>query len=186
MWLISAEIANNAPRAGACTVSVLGESRAEITIDTAEENASAAISLAKQARYCLNIFSQDLDARVYDNAEFERCVFNLARRHPSTRIRILTTDSSAAVRRSHCVVRLAQTLTSSVFIHNPSPEHRDEICAFLVADGVGLLYRHRGVNNHYEASVNFMSPQRARKLDSFFNEAWDMSTPDPQVRRLYI
>jgi hypothetical protein len=165
---------------------VLGETRAEILIDTAEENASAATSLAKQARYSLNIFSQDMDASVYDNAEFERCVSSLARRHPSTQIRILTMDSSAAVRKSHCLVRLAQTLTSSVFIHNPSPEHRDEISAFLVADGVGLLYRNRGLNHHYEATVNFMAPQRAGKLNSFFNEAWDMSIPDPYVRRLHI
>jgi hypothetical protein len=165
---------------------VLGETRAEVKIDSAEENANAAISLAKQARYSLNIFSQDMDANVYDNPEFERSVFNLARRHPSTRIRILTMDSTPAVRKGHCLVRLAQTLTSSVFIHNPAPEHRSEISAFLVADGVGLLYRNRGAHNHYEASVNFMSPQRAGKLDEFFNAAWDMSTPDPQVRRLYI
>jgi len=165
---------------------VLGETRAEVKIETAEENANAAISLAKQARYSLSIFSRDMDAKVYDNPEFERCVFELARRHPTTRIRILTMDSTAAVRSSHCLVRLAQTLTSSVFIHNPSPEHCNEISAFLVADGVGLLYRNRGAHNHYEASVNFMSPQRAGKLTDFFNEAWEMSTPDPQVRRLYI
>jgi hypothetical protein len=95
-------------------------------------------------------------------------------------------DSTAAVRKGHCIVRLAQTLTSSVFIHNPSPQHCSEISAFLVADSVGLLYRNRGAHNHYEASVNFMSPRRAGKLDEFFNEAWEMSTPDPQVRRLYI
>lgn len=165
---------------------VLGDTRAEVKIDTAEENANAAISLAQQARYNLNIFSQDLDAKVFDNPEFERCVFNLAKRHASTRIRILTMDSTAAVRTGHCIVRMAQTLTSSVFIHNPSLEHRNEISAFLVADGAGLLYRNRGARNHYEASVNFMSPQRAGKLDEFFNAAWDSSTPDPQVRRLYI
>ena len=165
---------------------ILGETRAEVIIDTAEENANAAISLAKQARYNLNIFSQDLDAMVYDNPAFERHVFNLARRHPSTRIRILTMDSSAAVRNGHCLIRLAQTLTSSVFIHNPAPEHRNEISAFLVADDVGLLYRNRGARSHYEASVNFMAPRRAGILADFFNEAWDMSTPDPQVRRLYI
>lgn len=165
---------------------VLGETAAEVKIDSAEENANAAISLAKQARYYLNIFTQDLDARVYDNAEFERALFALARRNPTTRIRILTIDSGAAVRKGHRIVRLAQTLTSSIFIHNPSREHRSEISAFLVADGNGLLYRNRGTHNHYEASVNFMSPRRAGKLNEFFNEAWEWSTPDPQVRRLYI
>ncbi len=165
---------------------VLGETRAEVKIDTAEENARAAISLAKQARYSLNIFSPDMDTNVYDNPDFEHCVSSFARLHPSTRIRILTMDSTTAVRNGHCLVRLAQTLTSSVFIHNPSPQHRSEISAFLVADGIGLLYRNRGAHNRFEASVNFMSPQRAGKLENFFNNAWDLSTPDPQVRRLYI
>ena len=165
---------------------VLGETADEIRISTAEENANAAVSLAQQARRHLNIFSQDLDARIYDSAEFESCVFALARRHPSTRIRILTIDSGNAVHKGHCLIRLAQTLTSSVFIHNPSREHSNETSAFLVADGVGLLYRSRGTHNHYEASVNFMSPRRAARLDEFFNDAWEWSKPDPQVRRLYI
>lgn len=165
---------------------VLGETSADEKIDTAEENANVAISLAEQARYSLAIFSQDLDARVYDNPEFERRVFDLARRNPSTQIRILTLDSTDAVRSGHCLVRLAQTLTSSVFIRNPSPAHRDESSEFLLADGIGLLYRNRGAHNHYEASFNFMSPQRASQLEAFFNNAWESGTPDPQVRRLHI
>lgn len=165
---------------------ILGETNAEIRIDTAEENRNAAMSLAKQARYSLNIFSQDLDAAIFNNKEFERCIFNLARRHPTSEIRILTKDSMKAVKQGHCLIRLAQSLTSSVFIHNPSKEYQEEMSSFLVADGVGLLYRNRGIEQNYDAAFNFMSPQRASELDEYFNEVWERSLPDPQIRRLYM
>ena len=165
---------------------ILGETNVEVRIDTAEENRNLAVSLAKQARYSLNIFSQDLDASIFNNRKFERCIFDLARRHPTAEIRILTKDSMKAVRQGHCLVRLAQTLTSSVFIHNPSKEYQEEMSSFMIADGVGLLYRSSGIEHNYDAAVNFMSPQRAGKLDEYFNEVWERSVPDPQVRRLYM
>jgi len=164
----------------------LGETKAEVQVDTAEENKNAAISLVKQARYSIDIFSQDLDAEIYNNKNFEQSVFNLAKRHPNTRIRILVQDSKKAAQNGHRLIRLAQTLTSSVFIHKPSREYKDEQCAFLVVDQLGLLYRVSATDRNYKASVNFMSPQRAGKLVDYFNEVWEHSTPDVQTRRIYM
>lgn len=165
---------------------ILGETNEELYLDTVGENREAVISLARQARFSLNIFTQDLDPPVFDNAEFERCVFDLARKHNSADIRILTKDSSRAVQQGHCLIRLAQQLTSSVFIHNPAREHRNEISTFIVVDGIGMLHRPRSTSNNYEAVVNFKAPQRAGELEEFFNEMWERSTPDSQIRRLYI
>jgi hypothetical protein len=164
----------------------LGETKAEVHINTAEENKNAAISLVKQAHYSIDIFTQDMDAEIYNHKEFEQSIFNLARKHPHTRIRILTNDSRKSVQNGHCLVRLAQSLTSSVFIHNPARQHQNEQCAFLVVDKVGLLYRVAANNRNYKASINFMSPQRAAKLTEFFNEVWEHSTPDMQTRRIYM
>ena len=164
----------------------LGETRAEINIDTLEENREAALSLAKQANYHINIFSQNLDAPLYDNHDFESHLARLARKHPNTRIRILVQDSTQAVQRSHRLIHLAQNMTSSVFIRKPAKPYRGETTSFLVADGLGLLYRVQGSTVNYDAQVSFMSPLRARKLDDFFDEVWEQSAPDPQVRRLYV
>jgi predicted GNAT family N-acyltransferase len=164
----------------------LGETNTEIHIETAEENKNTAISLVKQARYSIDIFTQDMDAEIYNNKAFEQSIFNLARKHPNSRIRILTNDSRKSVQNGHCLVRLAQNLTSSVFIHNPARQHQHEQCAFLVVDKVGLLYRVTATSRNYKASVNFKSPQRAGKLVDFFNEVWEHSTPDMQTRRIYM
>lgn len=166
--------------------SKLGETEAEVHIDTVEENKNAAISLARQARHSIDIFTQDMDAEIYNNKEFEQSVFKLAKRHPNTRIRILVQDSIKSVQNGHCLIRLAQDLTSSVFIHNPSRDHKDERCGFLVVDRLGLLYRVAAKNKSYKASVNFMSPQRAAELTDFFNEVWEHSTADVQTRRIYM
>ncbi len=164
----------------------LGETSTEIQVDTVDENKNAALSLVKQAHHSIDIFTQDLDAEIYNNKEFEQSIFNLARRHPNTRIRILVQDTRKAVQNGHRLIRLAHNLTSSVFIHNPSDEHKDKQCGFLVVDKLGLLHRLRTTDKNYKASVNFMSPQRAGKLCDFFNEAWEHSTPDVQTRRLYV
>ena len=164
----------------------LGETKAEVQIVTAEENKNAAISLAKQAHNNIDIFTQDMDPEIYNNAEFERSIFNLARKHPNTRIRILVQDSRKAAQNGHCLIRLSQNLTSSVFIRNPPREFKDEQCAFMVVDKLGLLYRVTTSNKNYNASVNFMSPRRAGKLNDFFDEVWEQSTPDIQTRRIYM
>ena len=164
----------------------LGETKTELQVDTVDENKSLALSLVEQAHYSIDIFSQDLDAEIYNNNEFEQSVFTLARRHPNTRIRILVQDTRNATQNGHCLIRLAQNLSSFVFIHILSPEYKDEQCAFLVVDKLGLLHRVSAVDKNYKASVNFMSPQRAGKLCNFFNEAWEHSTADIQTRRLYM
>lgn len=164
----------------------LGETETELQVDTVDENKSLALSLVKQAQYSIDIFTQDLDPEIYNNNEFEQSVFNLARRHPNTRIRILLQDTRKAAQNGHCLIRLAQNLTSSVFINTPSREYNNEQCAFLVVDKLGLLFRISAANKNYKASVNFMSPRRAKKLCDFFNEAWEHSTPDVQTRRIYM
>ncbi len=164
----------------------LGKTRAEVSIESAEENRNAAISLVSQARHTINIFSQELDEKLYDNEAFEKHIFELATRHRSVEIRILVQDSSLAIRNSHRLVKLAQRLTSSILIKKPARQFKDTQSAFLTVDGIGMLYRIQGGSRNYKASVNFMSPQRTGKLDDFFTEVWEQSDPDPQVRRLFM
>ena len=167
-------------------LSKIGETSAEVHIDTLEENKSTALSLVKQARYSIDIFTQDMDAEIYNNSEFERSIFELAKKAPNTQIRILTQSTKNAIHQGHRLIRLAQSMTSSVFIHNPSREYKDEKCAFLVVDKKGILYRSNASNRNYHASTNFMAPQHAGELTEFFNEVWQHSLPDVQTRRIYM
>ena len=164
----------------------LGKTSEEITLDTVEENQQAVLSLATQAKHRIHIFSQQLDAALYDNDEFEQLVFNLANSHRSSEVRILLQDSISAVQHSHRLVYLAQKLTSSVFIKKPAAKYRDLAQAYMTVDGVGMLYRAQGSSRNYNAIVNFMSPQRTSELDASFTEIWEHSEVDPQLRRLSV
>lgn len=165
---------------------LLGRTDEDITIETAADNREQTISLAEQAHCSINLFTRDMDAAIYDNTALERCLFNFARRNHNTVIRILVQDSGAAVKQGHCLIRLAQQLTSSVLIHNPAREHSDRIDSFMIVDDVGLIYRPRSGNRDYRARVNYRSLQRASDLQDLFNSMWESSTADSQVRRLYI
>ncbi len=165
---------------------ILGETQEEVKIDTAEENKSTAISLAQQSQTSIDIFTQDMDSEIYSNKIFEQYIFSLARRHPKTLIRILTRNTKRAVQNGHCLIRLAQSLTSSVMIHNPSRDHQDMLINFMVVDRMGLLYRPASTRKSYNATFNFKAPRRAVELADLFNEMWQPSTPDTQTRRIYV
>ena len=165
---------------------ILGETKQQIRAETLQENIEAAIAMVKQSRYSIDIFTQDMDSDIYNNEAIEQYIFELAKRHPSTRIRVLVQDSTRAAQNGHCLVRLAQTLTSSVFINKPSREYKDEISAFMVADQLGVMHRVSAKRKNYNTSISFMSPQHAKKLTELFTEVWEHSTPDEQTRRLYV
>lgn len=164
----------------------LGETKAEIKLSNVDDNRNAALALASQARFNINIFTQNMDDAIYNNDEFAEHIFNLATRHPSSQIRILVQDSTPAVKKGHRLIKLAQTLTSSVTVRNPPVIDRGDKCAFMTVDNVGILYRVNGDSKSYDASLNFMTPQRAAKLNEFFNNSWEHGAPDLQVRRLFV
>ena len=56
----------------------LGETNAEININTPEENTGALIALAQQASRNINIFTQDLDPAIFDNVNFIKAVSQMA------------------------------------------------------------------------------------------------------------
>ncbi len=165
---------------------ILGETQKEVQIETAEENKNTVISLAEQAHTNIDIFTQDMDNRIYNNPLFEQCIVSLAKRHPKSLIRILAQDTKFAIQNGHCLIRLAQSLTSSVIIHNPSQDYKDERINFMVVDRIGLFYRAASTRESYNATANFKFPQRAAELVDFFNERWQRSTPDTQTRRIYV
>lgn len=164
----------------------LGETNAEINIDSAEENTNAAISLAKQSSRNINIFTQDLDSAIYDNDDFVNAISKLAISDSRSIIRVLIHDSMRAVKSEHKLLKLAQTMPDSVFIRNPTRLYQHIRCSYMVVDHLAYIYRDRPQHFNFDASVNFMSPRRAATLDDNFMEIWEKSTIDRNVRRLYM
>ncbi len=165
---------------------ILGESKNKILVNTKEKYKDITLMMLEQAQLNIDIFTQNLEPEIYDNTRVRQIIIKLAKRHPKTRIRILVNDSATAVQNGHCLIRLAQQLTSSVFIHTPSLKQEVEQSAFVIVDKTGLITRPLATERNYKASINFKTPRESAKQLEFFDGIWERSTPDIQTRRVYI
>lgn len=163
---------------------VLGESAGAHRIDTLPDCGDAALSLARQARYSLRIFTRDLDRRLYSNAPFREAVSVLARRSRHSFVRILVQDPTDAIRSDHRLIGVIQHLSSHVGVRRVGPDWRNEVSAALLADEHGLLYRPYG--DRFEGTANFAAGPRAIEYRTWFDDVWENSVPDPEFRRLGI
>lgn len=163
---------------------VLGDTPGEHRIEEAVEAADAALALVRQARQSLRIFTRDLDPTLYSSEAFRDAVAGFARRGRHTEARILVQDPTRAIRTHHRLIDLAQMLSSHIGVRRVAAEWADEVCALLLADERGLLYRPYG--DRFEGSVDFAAGPRALELGRWFDDVWENSLPDPEFRQLKI
>lgn len=162
----------------------LGETNELLSLETAGDHQTVALAMAQQAARSLHIFTHDLDHAIFDTPEFEEATSRLARGSQYARIQILVQDSSSAVRRGHRLVTLAQRLSSKIEIRKPVAEYADITRAFFVVDETAYITRQ--LADRYEAVANFSDRLTARDLVTFFNEVWQRSQQDSQLRRLHL
>lgn len=163
---------------------ILGENNTDIPIDTSEDNHAAALRLVSQGGRSLDIFSRDLEARIYDNMEFADAVRSLAIKTRDLHVRILVIDPDFIIKHGHRLVELARRLTSHMEIRKVHEDYCNNPEAYLVVDNRGLL--HRKLASRYEAVVNFNNPMTATELHNQFSEIWDRSKQYMDFKRLYI
>lgn len=162
----------------------LGKDSEPVQIATSADNRIAAISLVRQGRRYLHVFSRDLDHTVYDTTAFIAAVRALATYSRYSQIRILVQNTERIIKSGHRLVQLAHRLSSVMQIRRPGREHQAMNEVFLVVDKLGLLQRKQ--SDRYEGVVNFNAPLEAAAMARFFDEVWEKSEPDPELRRLYI
>lgn len=163
---------------------ILGEDDSLITFSSMEENRELALEMVRQARRHIYIMSRDLDAHIYNSADFEQALAQLAKESQHTHIHILLQNSEPARKYGHRIINLAQRLSSKVKIHTPHEEHADYNEAFLLVDDTA--YIKRKLADQYEGVACFKDQKKASDLSAFFQEMWERSEPDSQLRRLVI
>jgi hypothetical protein len=162
----------------------LGEHSDDIVIDSFEDNRAAATRLVSQGGRSLDIFSRDLEPRIYDNAEFADAVRALAIKTRDLHVRILVLDPDYIIKHGHRLVELARRLTSHMEIRKLHEDYCNNPEAYLIVDNRGLLHRKHA--SRYEAIVNFNNPMAATELHHHFTEMWDRSKQYMDFKRLYI
>jgi len=162
----------------------LGETGEVIYLDNSDDHRIVACALASQAIRTIDIFTHQLDRRVYDDSGFIEAVKNLAIGHGRALIRILIQDSSRVAKEGHRLFNLGQEISSKIKFHNPAGEHSETGENFMIVDHTGLLYSRQ--YDRYEGHACFNDPKQARELTARFEREWKFSTPDPYLRRLSI
>lgn len=163
---------------------ILGESDDQQSFDSRLDNREIVAQLCRQTRQDIRIFTPDLEIPIYDHPELIRTLTLLATRNRKTAIRVLVKDSGQAIKNGHRLIELARRLTSSILIHR-MPKHidnRDSAC--LIVDRSGYCYKQ--VGHRYHGQFNFNDKLKVRDLIKTFDEAWNHSRIDPEMRRLFI
>lgn len=140
--------------------------------------------LATAARREVLIFSRDLDPPLYDQPPFLAAIERLALARPHLPVRILVLDPWQSVTGAHRLVDLGRRLASRIGMRRTAEEYRHRTDAFLIADATGYCLRH--LADRHEALVEFAAPGPAARLRAEFEQIWELSSEDTELRRLTL
>ncbi|MBT2971553.1 MAG: hypothetical protein B6D72_00015 [gamma proteobacterium symbiont of Ctena orbiculata] len=162
----------------------LGKSGELFHLHTMEEHQIHAVSMVRQAKRYLSLFSQTLDPEIFDNPPFVDAIKQLATRSRYSRIRILLQDNSLVVQQGHRLVELAQRLSTAMEIRIPGEEYLEYAENFMLVDDLGYLHRKQAENLIATACYN--DRHRVNRLQTVFDEAWEYGVPDRELARLHL
>ena len=156
----------------------------DITLSSRDEVKVMNTAMTQYATRKIDIMSRYFDAAIYDNTDFIEAARNLSIASKFTRIRILIKDSEPMVKNGHRIIELIHQLTSSIEVRQIAEEYKSSNEAFSLYDEKALIYLHHA--DRYEGVANFDRPRLAAELTAYFNEVWERSIPDQNLRRLHL
>lgn len=163
---------------------ILGEDSEILHLESMQDNRDIALSMVQQAKRSLHIFTQDMDAPIFDTPSFIEALKNLAIRDSRSYVQIIVKDSKYAVLHGHRFIELARRLSSHIHIRKAGIEYKEYSAAYLIADETGYLRRNNAYR--YKGIASFNGRNDCRHLLNFFNSAWETAAPDPELRRLHL
>ena len=148
----------------------------------ASEYAERAVQLLRCCRDRLDVFTRDLDRPVLNRNDIVAELQEYLAYSRDPQVRVIVIDSKVAVQDGHRWIDLAQQRPTALQLRNPAKQHADFVGAFCVADRRHAIYRDFG--DRWAGRCHADDPQYARRLNEFFDEAWEHGEPDPHTRRL--
>jgi len=156
----------------------------DISLSSRDAVKTMSIALTQQTSRSIDIISKYLDPGIFDNLDFIDALKKLSISSKFTKIRILLNNSEPMIKNGHRMIEIIQLLTSSIEVRKISEEYKLRNNAFSLFDGRGVIYQSHA--DRYEGFANFDRPRLATELGNYFNEVWEHSTPDENLRRLCI
>jgi hypothetical protein len=162
----------------------LGEHPALERFSRPEQAQAHALALLQQARFSLSVYSPDLEAWLYSHRSVQEACTQFLLANPKNRLRVLVRDVGKPVKQGHRLLNLARRITSNLHIRRINPDHPSDESAYLLADDRGLLLRE--LPEQYAGYALYNDPGRVRQRQTQFDQAWDISVLDPDLRSFLL
>ncbi|MCY1286028.1 hypothetical protein D9M68_414530 [compost metagenome] len=143
-----------------------------------------ALALLQQTRRSLCLYSPDLEPWLYHHSSVQDACTRFLLASPKNQLRILLRNTGRIVKDGHRLLHLARRLPSSLHIRKLHPDYPAEDIAFLLADDRGLLLRPEPELPAGYALYD--DPGRTRLRQAQFDQAWDTSITDPDLRSFLL
>ncbi|HUX72595.1 MAG TPA: hypothetical protein VMV25_01720 [Steroidobacteraceae bacterium] len=144
----------------------------------------ASLKVAKSAQRLLSIFTQDLEPMIYGEEPFLEAIKRLVLARSYAKVRVLLADPSRAMVDNNRFLALARRLTSCIDMRSMSAEYAASAGAFIIADDKALVYRLR--TDRWDGIADMNDPAVVRRYLNFFDEVWNTSMQESQMRQMYM
>ncbi len=153
-------------------------------ISTKEEMRQAAITIAKEAKRKVSIFTHDLEPGIYDDPDFLEVIKRLVLSQTYSRIRVLIADPTRAIKNGNNFVHLGRRLNTYIEFRHVREDLRTHAEAFCIADETALVYRLQAPR--WEGIADTHEPAVAKLYGKMFDEIWLASEVEVEFRQLGI
>lgn len=153
-------------------------------LSTMPEVRESSLKVAKSAQRLLSIFTLDLEPLIYGEEPFLDAVKRLVLARSYAKVRVLLADPSRAMVDHNRFLSLARRLTSCIDMRSMSLEYPASAGAFIIADDRALVYRLQA--DRWDGIFDMNDPPNARRYLNFFDEVWQTSMQESQMRQMLM
>ena len=140
----------------------------------------ALVHLFKQANVSIKIYSHSLCPALFNSSTVIEACEQFCLKNHRTQIHIIVEETRPLTQISHRLLSLAHKHSSSIFLKKmktDGPKRNDDyVCIDRSA------YFQLPSSQHYESICNFSDAHRTAIFLTHFNDAWDVSFVDPELR----
>ena len=163
---------------------VLGDYDQDIELSDSADNAAATVALFSQARRSVDIYTHELDPKIYNQSNCVDTLKAFVLKNTSSRVRVLIRQPNRTIKSGHRLISLARHLSSYFAIRVIHEDYAGQPDAFVVVDQRGILRLLEG--DRYDGVCNFNNPRLAAELNHRFDEVWNHSTEIADFRHVYL
>lgn len=161
---------------------VFRETKIAFELTSFEEDKLALVSLVNQADTEICIYSHTLNAMIFDTEPVIFACEQFCLKNHRTKINILVNETRPITRISHRLLGLSHRFSSSVFFKKIGPDVSLREDDFVCFDR--SAYFQLPSHQDYAGICNFADADRTARLLAYFNDAWEHSEADIELRSI--